>query len=124
MGLFTPDQAFDVVAKNQIEQLRKPCLNIIQLVATELYNIAKTSVIKVEYLVFCPFTVVGVLRLSLFYFFLYLCFACTHIYFFYFFVSLSKLCTEKFLQQYLIITWLLILLQIFFVYYLMKIVAI
>ena len=49
MGLFTPDQAFDVVAKSQIEKLRKPCLNIIQLVATELYNIAKTSVIKVDF---------------------------------------------------------------------------
>ena len=47
LGLFTPDQAFDVVARKQIEKLRKPCLNIIQLVATELYNVAKNGVMKV-----------------------------------------------------------------------------
>ena len=50
LGLFTPDQAFDVVAKNQIEKLRKPCLNIIQLVSGELYNVAKTAVSKVVYI--------------------------------------------------------------------------
>ena len=50
LGLFTPDQAFDVVAKNQIEKLRKPCLNIIQLVSGELYNVAKTGVSKVVYI--------------------------------------------------------------------------
>ena len=48
LGLFTPDQAFDVVAKNQIEKLRKPCLNIIQLVSAELYNVAKHAVAKVH----------------------------------------------------------------------------
>ena len=35
------------MAKNQIEKLRKPCLNISQLVASELYNVAKTAVTKV-----------------------------------------------------------------------------
>ena len=48
LGLFTPDQAFDVVAKNQIEKLRKPCLNIIQLVSAELFNVAKHAVAKVH----------------------------------------------------------------------------
>ena len=35
------------MARKQIEKLRKPCLNIIQLVATELYNVAKNGVMKV-----------------------------------------------------------------------------
>ena len=47
LGLFTPDQAFDVVAKSQIEKLRKPCLNIIQLVSAELYKVATSGVEKV-----------------------------------------------------------------------------
>jgi len=36
------------VARKQIEKLRKPCLNIIQLVATELYNVAKNGVMKMN----------------------------------------------------------------------------
>ena len=51
LGLFTPDQAFDVVARKQIEKLRKPCLTLIQLVCTELYSIASSSVTKVQCLV-------------------------------------------------------------------------
>merc|ERR1719391_1708232 len=46
VGLFTPDRAFDMVAKTQIERLREPCLNIIQLVTLEMTNIAREVVMK------------------------------------------------------------------------------
>ena len=60
LGLFTPDQAFDVVAKKQIEKLRKPCLTLIQLVSAELYSIANGAVTKVECPVLCIFLSKGV----------------------------------------------------------------
>ena len=65
LGLFTPDQAFDVVAKKQIEKLRKPCLTLIQLVSAELYSIANGSVTKVDCLVQCIFLSKGLKLCSL-----------------------------------------------------------
>ena len=49
LGLFTPDLAFEVVAKNQIQQLKKPCLTVTELVAGELSKVAKSAFEKVFY---------------------------------------------------------------------------
>ena len=50
MGLFTPDQAFDVVAKSQIERLKGPCLDLVDKVTLEMYTIARAVIGKVV----CP----------------------------------------------------------------------
>ena len=47
LGLFTPDLAFEVVAKKQIEKLKKPCLTVTELVAAELSKVAKSAFDKV-----------------------------------------------------------------------------
>ena len=41
VGLFTPDQAFEVVTRRLIEQLRAPCLKCVELVSSELHNVVK-----------------------------------------------------------------------------------
>ena len=48
LGLFTPDLAFEVVAKKQIEKLKKPCLTVTELVAAELSKVAKSAFDKVH----------------------------------------------------------------------------
>ena len=47
LGLFTPDQAFDVVAKKQIEMLKTPSLKLIDLVSEELSKVVQGAVSKV-----------------------------------------------------------------------------
>ena len=78
LGLFTPDQAFDVVAKKQIEKLRKPCLTLIQLVSTELYSIANGAVTKVECPVLCIFLSKGVEALFSVHMHSYIYFVCVY----------------------------------------------
>ena len=36
VGLFTPDMAFEVIVKRQIDKLLAPCLKCVDLVSTEL----------------------------------------------------------------------------------------
>ncbi len=48
LGLFTPDLAFDVVAKKQIVRLKTPSLRLVDLVTEELRKIISSSVIQVE----------------------------------------------------------------------------
>ena len=48
LGLFTPDLAFEVVAKKQIEKLKNPCLTVTELVAGELSKVAKSAFDKVR----------------------------------------------------------------------------
>ena len=47
LGLFTPDLAFDVVAKKQIEMLKSPSLKLIDLVAEEMGKVVQGAVTKV-----------------------------------------------------------------------------
>ena len=47
IGLFTPGQAFEVVARNQIAQLKQPATKIAGLVAEELHLITKDALKKV-----------------------------------------------------------------------------
>ena len=47
LGLFTPDQAFDVVAKKQIEMLKSPSLKLIDLVSVEMMKVVQGAVTKV-----------------------------------------------------------------------------
>jgi hypothetical protein len=54
LGLFTPDQAFDVVAKTQIERLRGPSLKLVDSVTLELHAISGEMVGKVELSTVCP----------------------------------------------------------------------
>jgi len=48
LGLFTPDQAFDVVAKKQIEMLKTPSLKLIDLVSEELSKVVQGAVSKMQ----------------------------------------------------------------------------
>ena len=48
LGLFTPDQAFDVVAKKQIEMLKSPSLKLIDLVSEEMSKVVQGAVTKVQ----------------------------------------------------------------------------
>ncbi|EGD74120.1 dynamin 2 [Salpingoeca rosetta] len=41
VGLFTPDQAFEVVTRRLIEQLREPCMKCVEMVGSELLNVVK-----------------------------------------------------------------------------------
>ncbi len=49
VGLFTPGEAFEVVAKRRIAQLREPATKIVGLVTEELRNIMVQGLIKVKY---------------------------------------------------------------------------
>ena len=42
MGLFTPDMAFEVITRNQIEKLVAPALKCIDMVSNELLAVIKT----------------------------------------------------------------------------------
>ena len=46
-GLFTPDAAFEVIVKKQIETLHDPCLKCVDLVLTELTSIVHKLTDKV-----------------------------------------------------------------------------
>jgi hypothetical protein len=48
LGLFTPDLAFDVVAKKQIVRLKTPSLRLVDLVTEELRKIISSAVTQVE----------------------------------------------------------------------------
>ena len=48
LGLFTPDLAFDVVAKKQIVRLKTPSLRLVDLVTEELRKIISSAVLQVE----------------------------------------------------------------------------
>jgi len=48
LGLFTPDQAFDVVAKKQIEMLKSPSLKLIDLVSEEMSKVVQGAVTKMQ----------------------------------------------------------------------------
>merc|ERR1711970_743653 len=48
LGLFTPDLAFDVVAKKQIEMLKGPSLKLIDLVAEEMGKVVQGAVSKMQ----------------------------------------------------------------------------
>ena len=47
IGLFTPGQAFEVVARNQISQLKLPATKVVDLVTAELHLIIKAALAKV-----------------------------------------------------------------------------
>ena len=47
VGLFTPDKAFDVVTKSRIENLKVPCMKLIELVSEELKQAVAPSFMKV-----------------------------------------------------------------------------
>ena len=42
MGLFTPDMAFEVITRNQIEQLVSPALKCVDMVSSELLTVVKS----------------------------------------------------------------------------------
>ena len=42
VGLFTPDMAFEVITRNQIEQLVSPSLKCVDMVSSELLTVVKT----------------------------------------------------------------------------------
>ena len=48
VGLFTPDKAFDVVTKSRIENLKVPCMKLIELVSEELKQAVAPSFMKVH----------------------------------------------------------------------------
>merc|ERR1719450_1940678 len=48
LGLFTPNQAFDVVAKKQIEMLKSPSLKLIDLVVEEMGKVVQGAVSKMQ----------------------------------------------------------------------------
>jgi len=48
LGLFTPDLAFDCVAKKQIERLKAPSLKLVDSVTEEMTTIARTVVCKMN----------------------------------------------------------------------------
>ncbi len=48
IGLFTPGEAFEVVTKRRIVQLREPATKIVGLVTEELRNIVMQGVVKVN----------------------------------------------------------------------------
>ena len=43
LGLFTPDLAFDVVARKQIDRLRQPVLLMVDLVSQEVLKVVQAS---------------------------------------------------------------------------------
>ena len=49
VGLFTPGQAFEVVVKQRIEQLKSPCLKLIELVVEEIRQIISSGLLKVVF---------------------------------------------------------------------------
>jgi len=49
VGLFTPGEAFEVVAKRRITQLKEPATKIVGLVTEELRNIMVQGLIKVKH---------------------------------------------------------------------------
>jgi len=51
VGLFTPDKAFDVVTKSRIENLKVPCMKLIELVSEELKQAVAPSFMKVQNIV-------------------------------------------------------------------------
>lgn len=48
IGLFTPDRAFDMVCKSQIERLKQPSLKLVDLVVQELMTMSKDSAAKMS----------------------------------------------------------------------------
>ena len=47
IGLFTPDRAFDMVSKAQIQKLKTPSIKLVDLVTTEMLNMCKDATVKV-----------------------------------------------------------------------------
>merc|ERR1711970_87621 len=48
IGLFTPDRAFDMVTKSQIQKLREPSLKLVDLVTHEMMNMCKDATTKMQ----------------------------------------------------------------------------
>merc|ERR1712142_697279 len=48
IGLFTPDRAFDMVAKAQIAKLKEPSLKLVDLVTHEMMNMCKDATTKMQ----------------------------------------------------------------------------
>ena len=48
-GLFTPDIAFEVIVKKQVEKLKEPSLKCVDLVITELTNLIHKLTDKVSF---------------------------------------------------------------------------
>lgn len=48
VGLFTPDRAFDMVTKAQINKLKPPSIKLVDLVCQELMSISREITTKVE----------------------------------------------------------------------------
>jgi Dynamin central region len=47
-GLFTPDMAFETIVKKQIDRLKEPSLNCVDMVVTELTNVVRNVAEKVS----------------------------------------------------------------------------
>ena len=47
IGLFTPDKAFDLVCREQIKNLREPCIKLADLVTHEMMSTFKEILTKV-----------------------------------------------------------------------------
>ncbi len=56
IGLFTPDEAFEIVTKNRITSLKEPSLKLVELVVEEMKTILFDSLKKVCTLSFVIFT--------------------------------------------------------------------
>lgn len=48
MGLFTPDKAFEVVVKSQIDKLKGPAMKLVELVVEEIKSVVKCGLFKVN----------------------------------------------------------------------------
>lgn len=48
VGLFTPDRAFEVIVKREIEKMREPCIKCIDLVVIELMNVVRLCTDKMK----------------------------------------------------------------------------
>nr|QWX94534.1 dynamin [Platynereis dumerilii] len=48
LGLFTPDEAFDVIVKDQIKRLETPTMKVVEMVINELLDVIRKSSHKME----------------------------------------------------------------------------
>ena len=48
MGLFTPDMAFEVIVKRQIDKLKVPAVKCVDMVMTEMTSVIKSCAEKVR----------------------------------------------------------------------------
>lgn len=52
MGLFTPDMAFEAIAKKQIARLKEPSLKCVDLVVNELASVIRQNAESVRHFFF------------------------------------------------------------------------